>query len=71
MLLLKIMLISYNGGMAKKEQRILISLVCQTCKSQNYITNKNKLNEQEKIVLKKFCRTCKKHTDHKESEKLD
>jgi len=57
--------------MAKKEQRILISLVCQTCKSQNYITNKNKLNEQEKIVLKKFCRTCKKHTEHKESEKLD
>ena len=39
--------------MAKKEQRILGAMVCKVCKSQNYITTKNKLNQQEKIVLKK------------------
>lgn len=57
--------------MAKKEQRILIALVCTTCKTQNYITKKNKLNDKEKLVMKKYCRRCKKHTEHKETEKLD
>lgn len=57
--------------MAKKEQRILIALVCQVCKSQNYITRKNKLNQKEKIVLSKYCDRCKKHTEHKETDKLD
>ncbi len=57
--------------MAKKEQRIIIAMICQVCKSQNYITKKNKLNSKEKIVLKKYCKHCKKHTDHKETEKLD
>ena len=57
--------------MAKKEQRVLIALVCQECKSQNYITVKNKLNETEKMTFKKFCKTCKKHTAHTETEKLD
>jgi large subunit ribosomal protein L33 len=57
--------------MAKKEQRILIALVCRVCKSQNYITSKNKLNQKEKLVLKKYCKKCKKHTEHKETEKLD
>ena len=57
--------------MAKKEQRIIIAFVCQLCKSQNYISWKNKENSKEKIVLKKFCKRCRKHTEHKESTKLD
>jgi len=57
--------------MAKKEQRVKIALVCQMCKSQNYITTKNKLNIKEKLTLKKYCRHCKKHTEHKETDKLD
>lgn len=57
--------------MAKKEQRILIAFVCQTCKSQNYTTWKNKLNQKEKLLLKKYCKRCRKHTEHKEKEKLD
>lgn len=57
--------------MAKKEQRIPIALVCQVCKSQNYITTKNKLNAKEKLVLNKYCRRCNKATGHKESDKLD
>lgn len=56
--------------MAKKGARILIALVCSKCKSQNYITEKNKLNNPEKLVLKKFCPKCRKRTEHKESKKL-
>lgn len=57
--------------MAKKEQRITIALVCQICKSQNYITSKNKIEQKEKLVLKKYCKKCRKHTEHKETDKLD
>jgi len=57
--------------MAKKEKRVLIALVCKECKSHNYTTSKNKITAKEKLVLKKFCKHCRKHTEHKESEKLD
>jgi len=57
--------------MAKKEQRILIGLVCTVCKSQNYVTKRNKLNTPEKLEMKKYCRKCRKHTPHKETSKLD
>jgi large subunit ribosomal protein L33 len=57
--------------MAKKEQREMLALVCTVCKSQNYITKRNKLNTPEKLVLKKYCRHCRKHTEHKETTKLD
>ena len=56
--------------MAKKGPRIKLALVCQVCKSQNYIISKNKLEHPEKLKLKKFCRRCRKHTEHKESSKL-
>ncbi len=56
--------------MAKKGPRILISLVCSRCHSQNYITEKNKLNKPEKLTFKKYCRRCRQHTLHKESTKL-
>ena len=57
--------------MAKKEQRVLLALVCKECKSQNYITSKNKLENKEKLNLRKYCNHFKKHTEHKETEKLD
>lgn len=57
--------------MAKKEQRILVAFVCKECKSQNYISAKNKLTAKEKLVLHKYCKRCRKHTEHKEKEKLD
>ncbi len=56
--------------MAKKGARILLGLVCTKCKSQNYITSKNKINIKEKLVLKKYCRKCRQHTEHKERTKL-
>ncbi|OGG14240.1 50S ribosomal protein L33 [Candidatus Gottesmanbacteria bacterium RIFCSPHIGHO2_01_FULL_39_10] len=57
--------------MAKKEQRVLLALICQVCKNQNYLTSKNKLENKEKLLLKKFCKHCRKVTEHKETEKLD
>ncbi|MEX0621401.1 MAG: 50S ribosomal protein L33 [Candidatus Woykebacteria bacterium] len=52
--------------MAKKGPRILITLECSECKTQNYITEKNRQNTQDKLELKKFCRNCRKTTTHRE-----
>lgn len=57
--------------MAQKEQRILLAMVCQICKKRNYITSKNKTEMKEQLVLKKYCNRCRKHTEHKETDKLD
>ena len=57
--------------MAKKDQRLLIGMVCTVCKSTNYVTRRNKINTPEKLHLSKYCRRCKKHTEHKETSKLD
>ncbi len=57
--------------MAKKEQRLTIAMICTVCKSQNYMTQRNKINTTEKLKLRKFCPTCKKHQEHKETGKLD
>ncbi len=57
--------------MAKKEQRIIVALVCSVCKSQNYLTQRSKMNTPDKLKLAKYCRRCRKHTEHKESGKLD
>ncbi len=56
--------------MAKKEQRINVGLVCSVCKSQNYVTEKNKLNTSDKLTFRKYCKTCRKHTEHREKSKL-
>jgi len=56
--------------MAKKGPRQILALVCTVCKSQNYISEKNKTNTPEKLALKKYCRKCRQYTPHKESSKL-
>lgn len=60
--------------MAKKGAREIVALICQTCKSQNYVTTRNKVNMdvkgKGKLEIKKYCKTCKKQTQHKESSKL-
>lgn len=56
--------------MAKKGARQVLALICSVCKSQNYITEKNKINVPDKMNLSKFCKKCRKHTPHKESSKL-
>ncbi len=62
--------------MAKKGAREIIGLICTVCKSQNYVTERNKINLQNspkkitKLELKKFCKRCKQVTLHKETTKL-
>ncbi|MGB9706892.1 MAG: 50S ribosomal protein L33 [Microgenomates group bacterium] len=56
--------------MAKKGPRQIIALICTACKSQNYITEKNKTNTPEKLVLPKYCKKCRKVTAHEETSKL-
>jgi large subunit ribosomal protein L33 len=55
--------------MAKKnENRVLVALVCEECKNQNYTVSKNKKNTTEKLELKKYCNHCRKTTKHKEKK---
>jgi large subunit ribosomal protein L33 len=54
----------------KKGGREVVALICSTCKSQNYITERNKINMESKLTIKKWCKRCKKQTQHKETSKL-
>jgi len=56
--------------MAKKGARELVALICSVCKSQNYITERNKINMEGKLEIKKYCKTCRKYQLHKETAKL-
>jgi len=56
--------------MAKKGSRIKFGLTCEICGSQNYISEKNKVNTTEGLKFTKYCSKCKKHTVHKEKKKL-
>lgn len=58
--------------MAKKKKgaRINYGFQCSTCKSQNYITERNKINTPDKLESNKYCSVCKKHTIHKEMKRL-
>lgn len=60
--------------MAKSNAREIVGMICQSCKSQNYVTTRNKVNMDTKgkgkLELKKFCQKCKKVTLHKETSKL-
>lgn len=60
--------------MAKKGAREIVALICSVCKSQNYITARNKVNMDTKgkgkLELKKYCKHCKKVQLHKETTKL-
>jgi len=68
--LIKISITVKIPHMAKKGPRILLAFKCKECQSQNYISQKNKVNTTEKLELKKYCRKCLKHTLHKETTKL-
>ena len=59
--------------MAKKGARELVGMICQTCKSQNYVTERNKVNMAEKsekspkLQIKKYCKKCKSFLSEKNS----
>jgi large subunit ribosomal protein L33 len=52
--------------MAKKENRIVITLACTECKERNYTTEKNRKNDSGRLNLNKFCPRCRKQTEHRE-----
>jgi len=58
--------------MAKKKKgpRQILGLICQECKSFNYVSERNRTNTEKKLVLRKYCKRCRKHTEHKETSKL-
>jgi len=55
--------------MAKKEARIIVTLVCPDCKSHNYTTEKSRRNDPERMALMKLCPRCGKNTKHVEYKK--
>jgi len=52
--------------MAKKADRIIITLTCTECKERTYTTEKNRKNDAERLNLNKYCPRCRKHTEHRE-----
>jgi len=53
--------------MAKKENRIVVTLACTECKERNYTTEKNRKNDTGRMEIKKFCKRCQHHTLHRET----
>jgi len=54
--------------MAKKENRMIVTLACSECKERNYTTEKNRKNDPGRIELRKYCPRCRKHTAHRETK---
>jgi large subunit ribosomal protein L33 len=54
--------------MAKKENRIVITMACNECKERTYTSEKNRLNDSGRLELKKYCPRCRKHTVHREAK---
>jgi large subunit ribosomal protein L33 len=55
--------------LAKKEDRVIITLACGNCKRRNYTTMKNKKNDPDRLSIKKYCRWCRAHQEHKETKR--
>jgi large subunit ribosomal protein L33 len=53
---------------AKKENRIVVTLACGECRERNYTTSKNRRNDPGRIEMKKFCPRCRSHTLHREAK---
>jgi len=54
----------------KKGPRQILGLKCSVCGSQNYISERNKVNTESKLTLNKYCHRCRQYTVHKETSKL-
>ncbi len=53
--------------MAKKGNRVLVTLQCTECNERNYITSKNRRNDPQRLELRKYCPRCRHHTLHRET----
>jgi large subunit ribosomal protein L33 len=52
--------------MAKKGDRVLVTLQCPDCRERNYLTSKNRRNDTQRLERRKFCPTCRGHRVHRE-----
>ena len=52
--------------MAKRADRIVVTLACSECRERNYTTQKNRRNDSGRLTLNKYCRRCRKQTEHRE-----
>jgi large subunit ribosomal protein L33 len=52
--------------MAKKANRMIVTLACSECKERTYTTEKNRKNDTSRLSLRKYCPHCRKHTTHSE-----
>lgn len=55
----------YN--MAKKAVRSIITLACTECQERNYLSEKNRRNDQNRLEMKKYCPKCRQHRLHRET----
>ena len=53
--------------MAKKDNRVIVTLACNDCKRRNYTSTKNRQHTSARLERRKYCRWCRKHTGHKET----
>jgi len=54
--------------MAKKKDRMVVTLACTECQERNYTTQKNRRNDTGRQELKKFCPRCRVHRLHRETK---
>jgi large subunit ribosomal protein L33 len=52
--------------MAKKGDRVLITLACTECHQRTYLTSKNRRNDPGRLERRKFCPRCRQHRLHRE-----
>lgn len=48
--------------------RVNVTLECTNCKERNYLTSKNKRNDEGRIEMKKYCPNERKMTLHRETK---
>jgi large subunit ribosomal protein L33 len=51
---------------AKKGDRVIITLACSDCRERTYTSTKNRRNDADRLELSKFCPRCRRHQMHRE-----
>ncbi len=52
--------------MAKKGDRVLITLQCTECRERNYRSEKNRRKDPQRLERRRYCSRCQLHRLHRE-----
>jgi large subunit ribosomal protein L33 len=52
--------------MAKKGDRVLVSLQCSECRERTYNISKNRRNDPQRLERNRYCPRCRTHKMHRE-----